>query len=152
MAPGKNRWIISLDLQPEKELEASAGRMKFVNSSPRSVGTSQCINNKLEEASGSETDIFSTSDSEGSQSEGEKAISINNRNNTQWIDEIATIDPRQVSRSYSGTPVVHISNIPNATPRQFFERFMPVDFIMSIVITSTNKLVHECESGWIDLT
>ncbi|CAI2178397.1 9226_t:CDS:2 [Funneliformis geosporum] len=48
-------------------------------------------------------------------------------------------------RSYSSTPVVHIADISNATPRQFFERFIPVDFIISVVIPSTNKYARECE-------
>ncbi|CAG8834033.1 34058_t:CDS:2 [Gigaspora margarita] len=115
------------------------------------VSTSQCINNNLEESSSSETDIFSGSDSKSSQNKSE-AINTNNRNNIQWINEIATIDPRQVSRSYSSTPVVYIADIPNAMPRQFFEQFMPVDFIVSIVVPATNRHVHECETGWIDLT
>ncbi|CAG8759319.1 13857_t:CDS:2, partial [Funneliformis caledonium] len=50
------------------------------------------------------------------------------------------------------TPVVHIADIFKATPRQFFEQFMPVDFIMSVVIPSTNKSARECERGWSNLT
>jgi hypothetical protein len=101
-----------------------------------------------ERTSGSETDISSNTDD----SEDGEAINVHNVNNVRWINKIVTIDPRQVSRFYSNAPVVHIADISKATPRQFFERFIPVDFIMSVVIPSTNKCARECEHGWSDLT
>ncbi|CAI2164161.1 10899_t:CDS:2 [Funneliformis geosporum] len=48
--------------------------------------------------------------------------------------------------------LVHIADISNATPRQFFERFISVDFIMSVVIPFTNRCLCECEHGWSNLT
>ncbi|CAG8511897.1 10517_t:CDS:1, partial [Scutellospora calospora] len=33
-APGKNCWVISLDLQPEIQIEVAAGHMKFESFSP----------------------------------------------------------------------------------------------------------------------
>ncbi|CAG8488797.1 35218_t:CDS:2 [Gigaspora margarita] len=115
VAPGNNRWVINLDLQPKKEIVISAGCIKFVSANA-------------------------------------DEIDVSNSNNMLWTDEIVTIDTRQVSRSYNSTPAIHISNIANATPRLFFERFMPINFIMSTVIPSTNKVACECEQAWTDLT
>jgi len=153
-APGKNRWVISLDLQPETQIDVSAGRMKFESFSPSNVDTNRHMNNESEESGseGSETDISSNSDSDSGQNEGVEAIDINDVNRGLWNDEIVTIDPHQVSRSYSSLPVIRIADITNATPRQFFERFLPVDFIISVVIPATNKYARECERGWNDLT
>ena len=63
-----------------------------------------------------------------------------------------TIDSRRVGRSYSGVPIVHISDIEHASPRQFFERFLPVEYIMSTVIPSTNEHARASERLWKDLT
>ncbi|CAG8711597.1 6_t:CDS:2, partial [Funneliformis caledonium] len=90
----------------------------------------------------SEMDISSNTDDS---SEDGEVINVSNINNVRWTNKVVTIDPRQVSRSYSSTPVVHIADISKATPRQFFEQFIPVDFIMSVVIPSTNKSARECE-------
>ncbi|CAI2190490.1 18230_t:CDS:2, partial [Funneliformis geosporum] len=121
------------------EIEVSVGRIKFVAFPTTSSDTNQDTSDE-ERISGSETDISSNSDD--SFEDGE-AIDAN---------EIVTINSHQVSRSYSSTPVVHIANISNATPRQFFEHFIPVDFIMSVVISSTNRCARECECGWSNLT
>jgi hypothetical protein len=146
VAPGNNRWIICPESQTEIEIEVSAGRMKFVDS-PISADTDQNISNEGETRS--ETDISSDTDSDSVEDE---AAIRNANNNTLWINKIITIDPRQVSHSYSSSPVVHIADISNATPRLFFERFMPIDFIMSVVIPATNRCARECERGWNDLT
>ncbi|CAG8843225.1 35872_t:CDS:2, partial [Gigaspora margarita] len=105
VALGNNHWVISLDLQPETQIDISAGHM-----------------NGSEGSEGSEMDISSNSDSDSGQNEGREAIDISNVNRELWNDEIVTIDPCQV---------------------QFFERFLPVDFIISVVILATNKYVKE---------
>ncbi|CAG8835349.1 21687_t:CDS:1, partial [Gigaspora margarita] len=99
-------------------------------------------------------DISSDSDC-GNQNEGEgeeEARGPSHLNSILWVNKIITIDSRQVFPSFTSTPVVHIGDITNAMPRQFFERFIPVDFIISIVIPSTNRCACECEKGWHDLT
>jgi len=152
-APGKNRWIISLDSQPEARIEVAAGRMKFEDFSTNNSGTNQQNDVSEEESVVDETDISSDSDcdSDSGQHEGEEEA-VSNVNSTLWTNKIITIDSRQVSYSYNSAPVVHIGDITNATPRQFFERFMPVDYIISVVIPSTNRCARECERGWHDLT
>ena len=79
-APGKNRWVISLDSQPEKEIEVAAGRMKFVDFFTSNIGTNPSINDNLEEASGSETDISgsSNSDSYNDQNEDSEIVNVSN--------------------------------------------------------------------------
>ena len=120
--------------------------MKFVAFST-SIDTDQDTNDEERTSDGetdSETDISSNTDDS---SEDEEVINVRNVNNVRWINRIVTIDPCQVFHSYSSTPVVHIADISEATPRQFFERFIPVDFIMSVVIPSTNKCTRGCERG-----
>ncbi|CAG8627512.1 4554_t:CDS:2, partial [Diversispora eburnea] len=146
VAPGNNRWIICPESQIKIEIEVSAGRMKFVDFSI-SVDTNQNISN--EEETRCKMDISSDTDSDSIEDE---AAIHNANNNTLWINKIITIDPHQVLHSYSSSPVVHIADISNATPRLFFERFMPIDFIMSVVISITNRCARECERRWNDLT
>ncbi|CAG8620147.1 2259_t:CDS:1 [Ambispora leptoticha] len=150
----KNRWVISLDLQPEARIEVAAGHMKFEGFFTNNSDTNQCMNDESEEEGVGETDISSDSDrdSDCGQNEDGEAVSLNDANSTLWANKIITIDSRQVSYSYSSTPVVHIGDITNVMPRQFFEHFMPVDFINSVVIPSTNRCARECERGWHDLT
>ncbi|CAG8502206.1 4105_t:CDS:2 [Diversispora eburnea] len=54
--------------------------------------------------------------------------------------------------AFYNSSVVLIAELSNATPGQFFECFMPIDFIMSVVIPSTNRCAHECEHERSDLT
>ncbi|CAG8649096.1 7398_t:CDS:1, partial [Funneliformis caledonium] len=126
--------------------------MKFVAFSTTSSDTDQNTDDEERTSDSemdSETDISSNTDDS---SEDGEVINISNVNNVRWTNKVVTIDPRQVSCFYSSTPVVHIADISKATPKQFFERFMPVDFIMSVVIPSTNKSARECERGWSNLT
>ncbi|CAG8707088.1 5359_t:CDS:2 [Gigaspora margarita] len=114
----KNCWVISLDLQPEMQIDVSAGRMKFESFSSSNVDTNWHMNNKSEESGSegsksSETDILSNSNSDSGQN--------------------------KVSHFYSSLPVIQIANITNTTPRQFFECFLPIDFIISVIIPATNK-------------
>ncbi|CAG8855701.1 45097_t:CDS:2, partial [Gigaspora margarita] len=97
-------------------------------------------NNALETLATSEPETEISSDSE--QNENEE---IN-------TNADVTIDSRQVHYSYSNALNVHISDIMNVTPRQFFECFLPVEYIMSTVIPSTNKCGHASEWLWKDLT
>lgn len=125
-APGKNHWVISLEAKPEQEFEVAAGHMKFVGFSTTSAGNNQNTNEEPEETNDGETDISSASDSDSVQGENREAINTSNVNSIQWNSEIVTIDARQVFHSYTHAPVVHIADITNAMPRQFFERFMPI--------------------------
>ncbi|CAG8733098.1 15762_t:CDS:2, partial [Funneliformis caledonium] len=109
-----------LRVASENEIEVSSSRMKFVAFSTTSSDTDQNMDDEERTSDSemdSETDISSNTDDS---SEDGKVINV-------------------MSRSYSSTPVVHIADISKAILRQFFERFMPVDFIMSVVIPSTNK-------------
>ncbi|CAG8650198.1 3420_t:CDS:2, partial [Ambispora gerdemannii] len=125
VASGTNRWVISLDAQPEMEIEISA-----------------------EESANSETDISSDSD----QSVNRETAITRNTNNMLWKDGVVTIDPRKISRFYSNASIINISDITHASPRQFFEHFLPVEYIMSTVITTMNKCARACEQTWNDLT
>ncbi|CAG8801626.1 16748_t:CDS:2, partial [Gigaspora margarita] len=129
VAPDNNCWVINLDLQPEKEIVISAGHMKFVSANADAYPNQNNENDKQEEAN-----------------------NVNNANNMLWTNEIVTIDTCQVFCSYNSTPAVHISDIANTTPKLFFEHFIPINFIMSTVIPSTNKVACECEQAWTDLT
>ncbi|CAG8719076.1 255_t:CDS:2, partial [Funneliformis caledonium] len=145
VAPGNNRWIICLNSQPENEIEVSSGRMKFVAFSTTSSDTDQNTDDEertSDSEMNSEMDISSNTDDS---SEDGEVINVSNVNNVRWTNKVVIIDPCQVSRSYSSTPVVHITDIFKATLRQFFERFIPVDFIISVIIPSTNKSARECE-------
>ncbi|CAG8845303.1 38455_t:CDS:2, partial [Gigaspora margarita] len=82
-APGKNRWVISPEAKPEQEFEVVASHIKFVGFSTTSAG------------------------------ENREAINTSNVNSIQWNNEIVTIDARQVFRSYTHAPVVHIADITN---------------------------------------
>ncbi|RHZ74844.1 hypothetical protein Glove_219g45 [Diversispora epigaea] len=92
-----------------------------------------------------ETDILSESEKE------EEEVGVNNQNEILWTDSVVTIDPRRVYRSYSNVPV-HISDIEYATSRQFFERFLPVEYIMSTVLSSTNEHARASERHWKNIT
>ncbi|CAG8833702.1 24069_t:CDS:1, partial [Gigaspora margarita] len=83
---------------------------------------------------------------------GEEVININNVNSTLWSNKKVTINSYQVTHSYFSAPIVHIRDITNAMPRQFFEYFMPVNFIISVVCPLNNKCAHEYERGWYNLT
>ncbi|CAG8808857.1 21082_t:CDS:2, partial [Gigaspora margarita] len=72
----------------------------------------------------SEAETNFSSDSE--QSNGEQAVGI---------------DSHRVHQSYTNSPVVNIFDIANASPRQFFERFLLVEYLISTVIPSTNKYI-----------
>ncbi|CAG8666336.1 9905_t:CDS:2, partial [Ambispora gerdemannii] len=140
-----------LDAQPEMEIEISVGRMKFeaistANDEPNPNLNN--INNKSEESANSETDISSDSD----QSVNRETTIARNTNNMLWKDGVVTIDPRKIFRSYSNAPIVNIPDITHASPRQFFEHFLPIEYIMSTVITTTNKCTCACEQTWNDLT
>ncbi|CAG8852060.1 43841_t:CDS:2, partial [Gigaspora margarita] len=117
---GKNHLVISLDLQPETQINISASHMKFESFSLSNVNTNRYMNNKLEESGsegseGSEMDISSNSNSDSSQNKGGEAIDISDIN-------------------------------------RFFERFLLVNFIISVIIPATNKYACKCERGWNDLT
>ncbi|RHZ60428.1 hypothetical protein Glove_353g29 [Diversispora epigaea] len=75
IATGNNRWIICPNSQPEKEIEISAGRMKFVDFPTTSAGTNQNTRNK-EGIDGSETNISSNTDSDSD--EDREATNIRN--------------------------------------------------------------------------
>ncbi|CAG8819695.1 41709_t:CDS:2, partial [Gigaspora margarita] len=151
-APGNNRWVITLDIQPEAEIEVSAGRIKFEATAVTNDEELNIESDVHEELSAysSETDMSSSSSQ--SENEIENVSNTNDQSNILWTDAIVTIDSRQMYRSYSSEPVVNIANISNASPRQFFERFIPVDYIMSVVIPSTNQCAHASERLWKDLT
>lgn len=143
-AHGTNRWVISLDANPEIEIEVSAGRMKFVATTTANNDLNH--ENIPEEVNASEPETNISSDSE------QEEVNVSNRNEILWTDAAVTIDSRRVYRSYSNTPIVHISDIGHASPRQFFERFLPVEYIMSTVIPSTNQHARACERHWKDIT
>ncbi|CAG8688987.1 4091_t:CDS:2, partial [Gigaspora margarita] len=137
-ASGTNRWVIKLDANPEIEIEVSAGRMKFVASATPVNNNLNDENSDIpEELVLSEAETNFSSDSE--QSDGEQ-------------DSAVGIDSRRVHQSYTNSLVVNISDIANASPRQFFEHFLPVEYLMSTVIPSTNKRARECERRWQNLT
>ncbi|RHZ60931.1 hypothetical protein Glove_350g96 [Diversispora epigaea] len=146
VAPGINRWVISLDANPEIEFEVSAGRMKYVSVTNNNLNNEN--NNVPEEPIISEPETSISSDSE----QDEEETHVSNRNEVLWTNADVTIDSRRVGRSYSGVPIVHISDIEHASPRQFFERFLPVEYIMSTVISSTNEHARASERLWKDLT
>ncbi|RHZ88120.1 hypothetical protein Glove_26g220 [Diversispora epigaea] len=127
-------------------LEVSAGRMKYVSVTNNNLNNEN--NNVPEEPIISEPEISISSDSE----QDEEETRVSNRNEVLWTNADVTIDSRRVGRSYSGVPIVHISDIEHASPRQFFERFLPVEYIMSTVIFSTNEHAHASERLWKDLT
>ncbi|RHZ73223.1 hypothetical protein Glove_232g213 [Diversispora epigaea] len=146
-ATGVNRWIISLDANPEVEIEVSAGRMKFVAvTTPNNDLNNNNDNIHEEPVSEPETNISSESEKE------EEEVNVNNNNELLWTDAAVIIDSRKVFRSYSNVTVVHISDIEHATPRQFFERFLPIGYIMSTVLPSTNTRARASERYWKDLT
>ncbi|RHZ53471.1 hypothetical protein Glove_441g18 [Diversispora epigaea] len=146
-ATGVNRWIISLDANPEVEIEVSAGRMKFVAvTTPNNDLNNN--NDNIHEEPVSEPEINISSESE----KEEEEVNINNNNKLLWTDAAIIIDSCKVFRSYSNVTVVHISDIEHATPRQFFERFLPIEYIMSTVLPSTNTRARASERYWKDLT
>ncbi|RHZ82423.1 hypothetical protein Glove_109g106 [Diversispora epigaea] len=146
-ATGVNRWIISLNANPEVEIEVSAGRMKFVAvTTPNNDLNNNNDNIHEEPVSEPETNISSESEKE------EEEVNVNNNNELLWTDAAVIIDSCRVFRSYSNVTVVHISDIEHATPRQFFERFLPIGYIMSTVLLSTNTRARASERYWKDLT
>ncbi|CAG8829392.1 38375_t:CDS:2, partial [Gigaspora margarita] len=113
-ATSRNRWVIGLDANPEVEIELPTTRMKFV---------------------------FASADADDDQDNNALEILATSEPETEISSDNITIDSRQVHYSYSNAPNVYISDIMNATPRQFFERFLPVEYIMSTVIPFTNKFM-----------
>ncbi|CAG8531450.1 10495_t:CDS:2 [Diversispora eburnea] len=77
-----------LDANLEIEFEVSMGRMK-------------CVCTSI------------SSDSE----QNEEETNVSNRNKILWTNVDVINDSRQVDRSYSGVPIVYISNIEHASPR-----------------------------------
>lgn len=154
-ASGTNCWIISLDANLGIELEVSACRMKFVAVTAANNDLNNQNTNVTEEfvSNKAETDLSSDSeqsDNEINQSENERNISGNGK--ILWTDSSVTIDSRRVHRSYTNLPIVNLSDIANASPRQFFEHFLLVEYFMSTVIPATNKRARESERLWQDLT
>ncbi|CAG8837163.1 23061_t:CDS:2, partial [Gigaspora margarita] len=145
VAPGNNRWIISLDTSPDIKVEVSASRMKFVSTINNNLNEMDDIMEELEGPEECETDI-------SSEDEENEEMDVSNESGIMWVNKVINIDSRQVNYSYSRAPVVHISDIVLASPRQLFECFLLVEYIMSIVLPSTNKCASECERSWNDLT
>lgn len=145
VAPGNNRWKIRLDASPDVEVEVSAGRMKFVAVSNDNSNERNEVPGGPEESNELETDF-------SSEEEEETEETVTNNGEIMWATEIVTVDSRQVNHTYSKAPVVHISDIVSASPRQFFERFLPVEYIMSTVIPCTNKHARESERTWNNIS
>ncbi|CAG8476146.1 21011_t:CDS:2 [Gigaspora margarita] len=151
-ALSKNHWVISLEAKPKQEFEVIAGRMKFVEFYTTSAGNNQNTNEEPKKTNNGKTDISSASNSDSVQGENRETINTSNVNSIQWNSKIVTIDAHQVFCFYTYAPIVHIANITNMMPRQFFEQFMPIEFIILVVIPLTNKHACECEVRWNDLT
>ncbi|RHZ83449.1 hypothetical protein Glove_92g59 [Diversispora epigaea] len=83
---------------------------------------------------------------------------LNNENNNVSEEPIISEPETSISsdseqdEEETRVPIVHISDIKHASPRQFFERFLPVEYIMSTVISSTNEHARASERLWKDLT
>ncbi|CAG8716111.1 44056_t:CDS:2, partial [Gigaspora margarita] len=103
-------------------------RMKFVSASADADDDQD--NNALETLATSEPETEISSDSE--QNENEE-INVSNSIGILWTNADVAIDSRQVHYSYSNAPNVHISDIMNATPRQFFERFLRLNTLRQLL-------------------
>ncbi|RHZ78800.1 hypothetical protein Glove_156g109 [Diversispora epigaea] len=73
---------------------------------------------------------------------------LNNENNNVPKEPIIS----KPETNISSAPIVYISDIKHASPRQFFERFLPVEYIMSTVISFTNEHARASERLWKNLT